>query len=131
MKVFYSILLFASILAVSCSNKEFKEVDPSSFNEQIADRTDIEKPKDLIALYYGIDSAAKNRNISIAVKKVKKDVFKIRLIHDKLEDDSVRGMQIVLQARKSGNKWVVESILENWKCWEGRGHTEWGIEMCQ
>ena len=130
MKVFYTVLILAAVLAISCSSKNYKEVDPAAFNTKIASRTDLEKPKDVMKLYYGIDSLQQYKDLSIAVKKRQDERFEITLVHDRLEDDSMRGMQIVMVVQKSGNVWIVHSIHENWKCWEGRGHTEWGVEMC-
>ncbi|HTO14993.1 MAG TPA: hypothetical protein VLZ83_04445 [Edaphocola sp.] len=113
----------------SCA-ESYKVIEPNTFNEQIANRSDIETPEDLIRVYYDYPEEEGVPNLNIKSKKLNKNNFEVTLIHEGLMDDSQAGIKIVLKAKKTEQTWTVSEIKENWKCWEGRGHTDWGTELC-
>ena len=128
MKIFLIVGLF-SILLTSCS-ESFDNIDLIKFNNSIATRTDIETAEELIMLYYGYSENEGIPKISIETKELKSGKFQMTLIHDKMKDDSMRAVKIVMTVKQKGQSWAVLEIKKNWKCWEGRGHTNWGTEYC-
>ena len=98
--------------------------------KKLQERNDIETPEELITLYYNYPESEGVPNLEIEIKSTGENQYDITLIHDGLEDDSQRAIKVVMQASYSTEKWVVQSIKKNWKCWDGRGHTDWGIEYC-
>jgi len=123
---------FIVLLTSSCGpdRENFEPKDPAAFNAQIADRTDISTPEELILLYYNYQEEEGEPDIKVSTVK-SKNSYEITLIHDRLLDDSMRAEKILMTAEKNGNSWAVQNIRTNWKCWEGRGHTDWGIEWCK
>ena len=82
--------------------------------------------------YYGEPEHEGKLDLNISVKrKATTHRYVITLIHDKLLDDSQRATKIVMDAlQQSNGAWQVQGIRKNWKCWEGRGHTDWSVEPC-
>lgn len=128
MKGFLIVGLF-SILLTSCSEK-FEYVDSTKFNNSIANRTDIETAEEIIELYYGFPENEGTQNISIGTKELELGKIQVTLVHDDLKDDSLRALKIVMIVKQINQSWTVIEIKKNWKCWEGRGHTNWGTEYC-
>ena len=123
-------LILALAFALTSCTEEFKTYDPSKFNAQLQERVDIETPEELITVYYNYPESEGVPNLEISSKELRTNHYEIMLIHDKLQDDSQRAIKIVMQANKNGEHWVVDEIKKNWKCWDGRGHINWGIEFC-
>jgi len=113
----------------SCS-EAFKTIDAKKFNEKIATRTDIKTPQELIKLYYDYSESAGNPKLTIEAKDLGNNSFEIILIQEGFEDDSQSSQKIVMTAKQTGLTWIVKEIKENWKCWDGRGQTSWGIRPC-
>ena len=84
----------------------------------------------MITLYYNWPISEGKPNLEISKLKFENNLFEITMIHDHLEDDSQKAEKIVMVARKLGNKWKVEEIKRNWKCYDDRGETDWGISSC-
>lgn len=126
------ILLFVTVIVLltACTGKSFIQADPADFNALIAERTDITDPKNLALIYYNYSDAEGVPQITVESKKIKNNKFEVVLIHDRLADDSVRAMKIVMIASRSGERWTVLEIRKQWKCYEGRGHTDWGTGLC-
>lgn len=118
-----------SLLFTSCSEK-FEYVDSLKFNNSIANRTDIETAEELIGLYYGFPENEGTQNISIETKKLELGKIQVTLVHDEMKDDSIKALKIVMIVKQIDQSWTVIEIKKNWKCWEGRGHTNWGAEYC-
>jgi len=125
----YLIVGLFSMLLTSCSEK-FEYVDSTNFNNSIANRTDIETAEELILFYYGYSESEGTPNISIETKELELGNIQVTLVHDEMKDDSMRAVKIVMTVKHTGQSWVVIEIKKNWKCWEGRGHTNWGTEYC-
>ena len=113
----------------SCS-ESFDYIDSTEFNNSIATRTDIETAEDLITIYYGYPEGEGAPNISIETKELGSGKIQVTLVHDDLMDDSLKALKIVMVVKQNGRSWTVLEIKKNWKCWEGRGHTDWGREYC-
>jgi len=125
-------ILLVSLLTIfitSCS-ESFESIDSTKFNKSISGKTDIETAEDLILLYYGFRESEGEANITIETKELGSGIIQVILEHDKLMDDSLRALKIVMIVKMNGQSWTVLEIKKNWKCWEGRGHTNWGTEYC-
>jgi hypothetical protein len=118
--------LLSLLFLTSCS----VSIDSTEFNSQIASRTDINSPEELIKLYYGPYEVEGNSKLTITTKTSGEDEFEITLIHNGVADDSVSDIRIVMKATKTNQTWTVLSIQKSWKCHEGRGHSYWGATKC-
>jgi len=120
------VFLFSLLLLTSCS----VSIDSTEFNAQIASRTDINSPEDLMRLYYGSYELEGNSKLTISTKTSGENQFEITLIHNGVADDSVSDMRIIMKATKTNQTWTVLFIKKSWKCHEGRGHSYWGATKC-
>lgn len=119
------------ILLSSCTKEAYTHIDPAEFNELIAGRTDIMNAGDLMEIYYNYPDEEGRPDISVETKRIGINKVKVTLIHDRLADDSLRSIQIIMIVKQSGSQWHVIEIMKNWRCYDGRGHTDWGIEPCK
>jgi len=112
--------------------EQFREDDAEAFSAIIDERKDLKTPESLIRLYYNYPEDEIGESV-IMTDSVKLDdgSFEITLIHDRLMDDSMRGIKIVINANMEDGIWTVTEARRNWRCWEGRGHEGWGIGYCQ
>lgn len=125
--MFFSILTI--ICLTSCSEK-FKLIDPTEFNKKIETRTDIATAEQLIKIYYNYPLNEGTPKLEIESKELGNGLIEVTLIHDGQEDDSQRAIKIVMTGELIGQRWTVHEIKTNRKCWDGRGHTNWGTEWC-
>jgi|SRR6218665_1199339 len=125
----YLFALFLTFSLFSC-NEQFKNVETEEFNKEIAPYKEIETPEQLILFYYNYPKNEGKPNLKITKQKLENQVYEITLIHDFQQDDCQKAEKIIMTAKKVGRKWKVEKILKNWKCYDGRGHTDWGIGNC-
>jgi hypothetical protein len=89
------VLFITLVLFLGSCAESFKSVDPVKFNAQIAGRTDIGTPEDLMLLYYG--GKPDNEGLkffSITSEKNSDSDYEITLIHDGLADDSIAGINL-------------------------------------
>jgi len=128
-----TVLIIISVLMLitsSCGQESFNKLDTKDFNDKIANRTDIGTPEELMEIYYDRSEVEDGSTITINTVDLGKNKYEITLIHEGLPDDSVAGRKTVMTAEYTGTTWIVTEIKENWKCWEGRGHTNWGTKLC-
>ncbi|MDP8098248.1 hypothetical protein [Pasteurella atlantica] len=131
MKQLITVLLLATLLTACSENEKFETKNPAEFNQKIEKRTDIETSEKLIEIYYNYPPNEAIPKLDIKSKDVGNGLTEVTLIHDMLEDDSQRATKIVMIVKHNDKKWVAQQIKTNWKCWEGRGHTNWGTEWCK
>ncbi len=122
-------LLISIIILISCS-ESFDVKTPTEFNNKIETRTDITTAEQLIKLYYNYPPNDGTPKFEIESKDLGAGIIEVTLIHDGQEDDSQRATKIVMKAELTDEKWTVHEIKTNRKCWDGRGHTDWGTEWC-
>ena len=125
----YFFILFFTFLLISCV-ESFDNMDTEMINKDIAGNINIKTPEELITLYYNFPSSESKPNLKIEKREIEKNIFEITLIHDNQQDDSQKAEKIIMIAEKLGAKWHVKKIKRNWKCYNGRGHTDWGTEVC-
>ena len=122
-------LLISITFLTSCS-ESFDIKSPADFNTKIKKRTDIATAEQLIELYYNYPPNEGTPNLEIKSEELGNGLTEVTLIHDGQEDDSQRATKIVMIAELKDEKWKVHEIKTNRKCWDGRGHTDWGTEWC-
>ncbi|MBO6518220.1 MAG: hypothetical protein JJ975_16915 [Bacteroidia bacterium] len=122
--------LTIALLLMSCTGETFIDVDPTEFNQIISARTDIKTPEELAKAYYEFPDEASTRSFVVSAVPGNNGILHITIIHDNLDDDSLRSRKVQMTATRSGGVWKVHSIKRNWRCWEGRGHRSWGTAPC-
>ena len=126
-RIYYLLIL---LFIISCGEDQL-DVDPLEFNGRIAGASNIYSPDDLILVYYNYPEGEEGgERIHTESKEIGDGRYEIILTHEGLMDDSMQGIRIKMIAQKEGKYWSVEEIGKTWKCYEGRGHTEWGTEQC-
>jgi hypothetical protein len=112
--------------------EEFEEVSPDDINQRLTKMGGDWSAKEVMKLFYPYEaeSGEGNEIIEISEKVSENGNTIITLIHDNQLDDSVKGEKYIMELTERNNRWTVLSIKRNWKCWEGRGHTDWGTELC-
>ena len=113
------------------SAETFEILDVQTFREKLASFTYIKSAEELMYLYYNYDLEAEgNQKLSINTIDFGDDIYEVTLIHEGLPDDSVYALKIVMTAKRTGSTWMINEIKRNWKCQKGRGHQNWGTELC-
>lgn len=54
----------------------------------------------------------------------------VTLVEDGINDDSMRAKKVVMNIASKEGKLVVTKIKQSYKCWEGRGHSDWNASYC-
>lgn len=121
-----------TIATTVSKNEEFKAVNYDELNQLLADKKDRISAKEVMKLFYPkkVETGEGNEKIEITEKTLNNGHVEITLIHDNLLDDAVRGEKYVMELTIHKDKWTVVSLKKNWKCWDNRGHTHWGIAPC-
>jgi len=123
-------LLIIGLLILSACGESFENIDPTEFNKKISERTEVETAEDLMQVYYNPSLGEGNPVLTIDTQSYKNGKVLITLIHDGLLDDTIRALKIIMIAKKEKGIWTVFEIKKNWKCRDGRGHKDWGIDQC-
>jgi len=58
------------------------------------------------------------------------DDSRVTLLRDGLEDDSVRAERWVLDLERDGDRWTLAAARWEQRCHQGRGHQDFGNELC-
>lgn len=111
----------------------FERLDIMEINEKISETEETLSPKGIMEMYYPVGKESEEGNETIITKEnsLEHEETEVVLVHDGLMDDSVKGFQYVMVLKQQEEKWKVVSLKRNWKCYEGRGHTFWGIDNCK
>jgi len=128
MKLFW-IAVLTTVFFVSCA-EEFMYTNPELFNTTFKDDARLTSPEKVIEAWYRFDKNGARLNLTIAKNQLADDLFEVTLINDGMEDDSVEAEKLVMTVRKTTTGWLVEEVKSNYKCHDGRGHTNWGIQKC-
>lgn len=117
---------------VTNQEEEFQEISSDYFNQLLNEKGESLSAEEVMRLFYPyrIETSEGNEKIELSKKVSDNGNVVVTLIHDNQLDDSVRGEKYVMSLARINNKWTVLSIKTNWRCWDGRGHSDWGIERC-
>jgi hypothetical protein len=109
------------------------EEDPADLNHLISAHGGTLSPEQIMKMYYPheVDPEAEgNETITISKEELEDGSIKIILIDDNMMDDAQKATKTELTLEPVGTAWKVLKIEKQWKCYEGRGHTDWGIQSC-
>ena len=125
-------LLSESTTQTNEIKEEYIMIDHAELNYTLAQTTTSMSGKEVMKLYYPyeVESQEGNEIITIQEKALENGNIIVTLIHDNFLDDSLKGEKHVMELQLNNNKWSIVTLKKNWKCWEGRGHTNWGVEPC-
>ncbi len=114
------------------NTEEYEELDITEINKKIAESVGILTPEEIMRMYYPykVETNEGNEIITMNTTMLNKENIEVVLIHDNFLDDSVKGVKYVMCLKNIDSGWKVISLKKNWKCRDGRGHTDWGIELC-
>ena len=77
-----------------------------------------------------INSEKGNQIFTINERNLDNGNIEVELIHDNQLDDSIKAVKYLMVLKKEEGNLKVISLKKIWKCWDGRGHTNWSIENC-
>src|SRR5690625_4425699 len=125
-------LLSESTTQTNEIKEEYIMIDHAELNYTLAQTTTSMSAKEVMKLYYPqeVESQEGNEILTIQEKALENGNIIVTLIHDNFLDDSLKGEKHVMELQLKNNKWSIVTLKKNWKCWERRGHTNWGIEPC-
>ena len=118
------------LLSISSCSEEAVKIDVSEFNKTLEKAKELKTAKDVMRLYFDSLPGEKDTNFSVTEEQLSGGNYRITLIRTKLKDDSAEGEKYVMVAELTGSTWKVISLEKNWRCYKGRGHTDWGIDPC-
>ena len=122
-------LAFLLLFISSCSEEAVK-IDVLEFNKTLEKANELKTAKDVMRLYFDSLPGEKDTNYSVTEEQLSGGNYRITLIRTKLKDDSAEGEKYIMVAELTGSTWKVISLEKNWRCYKGRGHTDWGIDPC-
>jgi len=107
------------------------EEDADDLNHEISAHGGAMTPEEIIKMYYPHQVNPEGKEIITIDKEDLEDGnVKVTLIDDNMVDDSQKTSKIEMTMQPVGEAWKVLKIEKQWKCYEGRGHTDWGIQSC-
>jgi len=129
----YQLLEEKHNIQINTIYEKFENINAVELNQMLAKESENLTAQEVMKLYYPkkVDTGEGNEKIEISENILDNGNTVVILIHDNLLDDSVKGEKYLMELKKTNGKWKVFSIKKNWKCWIGRGHTDWGIELCR
>ena len=113
----------SSIDSTLVNFKEYKQL-----NTNVNDDGSITSATDLIKDYYG--EVENDNNLNISVDELLQKQYLITLVETNIKDDSIAEMMVIMKASFENGEWSVLEIDRKWKCWQGRGHSEYSSEPC-
>lgn len=118
---------------IHTKSEKFEMINTDEANRMLDKESENLTVQEVMKLYYPkkIETGEGNEKIEISEHILDNGNTIVILIHDNLLDDSVKGEKYLMELKKTNDKWKIISIKKNWKCWNGRGHTDWGIELCR
>lgn len=118
---------------IHTKSEKFEMINTDEANRMLDKESENLTVQEVMKLYYPkkIETGEGNEKIEISEHILDNGNTIVILIHDNLLDDSIKGEKYLMELKKTNDKWKIISIKKNWKCWNGRGHTDWGIELCR
>lgn len=111
---------------------QFKDIDFEDLQQTINSRSDVENGMDALSIYYPM-SPNKNSGNKFTIKSLNKTLGNTYLIfkQENLNDDSLQAIAFWMEYEKSlFGKIKIIDFKQSFQCQEGRGHEEWGAELC-
>lgn len=117
----------------SSEDENFKYLVSGYFNMHLDTLTEQLSSKEVMRLFKPHEeeeSDEGNQKETIEEKVLPNGNTLVTLTRNNLMDDSMKAEQYLMELEKVDGKWTVVYVKTNWKCRTGRGHTDWGIELC-
>ncbi|QAA81107.1 hypothetical protein EI546_04905 [Aequorivita sp. H23M31] len=112
------------------TDEEFETLDVDNFNDFLANENDYLESEVLMLFYPGnIEGGGEEEIIDVREEVLENGNTMIFLTHDNLEQPSIKGYKYILELKRDNNRWKVVSAKRNWRYYEGKGHTYWGIDQ--
>jgi len=129
--IFLITLICACVQGNNTQTGNYEVIDVKSFNQKIAKVNGT--AKDIMKIYYPkeVEGEEGNQTININERNLENGEVEVELVHDNQLDDSQRGERYLMILKKENNRWKVLSLKKQWRCWAGRGHENWGIQLCR
>ena len=97
-------------------NESFETLDVKGFNDFLASENAYSEIEVMLLLYPGeIEPPKDNETADIQEEVLDNGNTLLSLIHDNLQDDSVKGYKYILELKRDNDKWTVVSAKRNWK----------------
>ena len=110
--------------------ENFETLDVEGFNDFLAKEKSYSKIEVMLLFYPGeIEPPKDSEKADFQEEVLANGNTLVTLIHDNLENDSLKGYKYILELKRKNNKWMVVSAKSNWRYYDGKGHTHWGIEQ--
>ena len=106
------------------------EEDPEDINHQLSAHAGALTPEEVMKMYYPHETEQDKEVITISKQELEDASVKVTLVDDNMADDAQKTIKIEMTLMPVGSAWKVLKIQKQWKCYEGRGHTDWGIQSC-
>jgi len=116
-------------LFISCK-ESFNQINFEQINKRISKDSTINSPIEIMKMYYNPPQFEENSHVFIKTDTLNKVIFRVTLEETGAGDDSEAGTKVIMTVEKLGKFWQINELKLNWKCHEGRGHTSWGISIC-
>ena len=113
----------SSIDSTMVNSNKFKQL-----NVNVNKYGNINSAMDLIKNYYG--EVENDDNLNISVDELPQNQYLITLVETNIKDDSIAEIMVIMKASIENGEWSVLEIDRRWKCWQGRGHSEYSSEPC-
>lgn len=115
------------------AEEDFIDLDVTDLNNEIRASSENLSPKEIMKMFYPVntESGEGNERIVLSEDLLDDGTTVVELIHENMMDDSVRSKKYVMGLKSADKKWQVVFLKNNWKCWPGRGHEDWGTETCK
>lgn len=113
--------------------EHFKFLEIGFFNRHLSTTNEELTGKEVMQLFTSQDEEEVmegNQTETIREDILTNGNTQVTLVRDDLMDDSMKAEQYIMELEKTEGSWYVVHVKTNWKCREGRGHTDWGIELC-
>ena len=111
----------------------FRSIDASevaNLNTTISSRG-LTTAEGIMNAYVPKEEAAEgNYSYTLSEKALDQNTVEVTLREEGRMDDSIEGRKVVMVLAKNGGQYQVQSIKENYRCRQGRGHQEWSAEFC-
>ena len=120
-------------IQIIAANEKFEIINADELNKMLVKESENLTAQEAMRLYYPkkVEAGEGNEKIEILENVLDNGNTIVILIHDNLLDDSVKGEKHLIELEKTNDKWKAVSIKKNWKCWNDRGHTDWGTGLCR
>lgn len=103
----------------------------TSTNKPSAIGTD---PQEIALSALGLTETVESEQEQVAIKYPHDNLAIVTITQTNLTDDSVAGIRYLVKfapyGEKNAEKWQVVWAGKQFKCWSGRGHQDWGTNLC-